>query len=205
MIPTHQTDQAARGTPSSIDPDLQMTLNAHAKWLRSEGGERANLEDADLEDADLEDANLEDADLRHANLRNADLRHANLRNADLRHADLRNADLRGANLLSANLRYADLRGADLRGANLRYATLRGADLRIAIGNGREIKSMQLDYTITWTKDALAIGCQQHSIADWLAMDYDTLRGLAPDVLSIHKFYTKYGDLIKTLITNEVKN
>ena len=72
-------------------------LQRHAKWLQNEeGGEKA-----DLRDADLRDANLRDADLRDANLWDADLRDANLRGADLRDADLWGADLRGADLWGA--------------------------------------------------------------------------------------------------------
>ena len=53
---------------------LKEILEKHNKWVHDEeGGERANL-------------------------RNADLCGANLRNADLRGANLRNADLCGANL-----------------------------------------------------------------------------------------------------------
>ena len=73
-------------------------LQRHAKWLKDEeGGEKADLWDADLRDADLRGANLRDADLRGANLRGANLRGANLWGADLRGANLRGADLRGAN------------------------------------------------------------------------------------------------------------
>ena len=89
------------------DTELKAIIYKHAKWARGEdGGERA-----DLRDADLRDANLCDADLR-----NADLRGANLCDADLRGADLRNANLRDANLCDADLRGADLCGANLRGA-----------------------------------------------------------------------------------------
>ena len=62
--------------------DIKLILEKHAKWLRGEdGGERANLRDADL---------------RGANLRNADLRGADLCDADLCNANLRDADLSGA-------------------------------------------------------------------------------------------------------------
>ena len=72
-------------------------LQRHAKWLKNEeGGEKANLRDADLWDADLRGANLRDADLRDADLRDADLWDANLRDANLRDANLRGANLRGA-------------------------------------------------------------------------------------------------------------
>ena len=63
--------------------DIKKILSEHLKWLKGEGGERANLSGA------------------------------NLRWADLSVADLRRADLRGADLSEANLSGADLRGADL--------------------------------------------------------------------------------------------
>ena len=72
-------------------------LQRHAKWLQNEeGGEKANLWDANLRDANLWDANLRDADLRGADLWGANLRGADLRGANLWGADLRDADLWGA-------------------------------------------------------------------------------------------------------------
>src|SRR5574343_389740 len=85
------------------------------------------------------------------------------KNGELKIFDsLVNADLTGADLTKADLRRADLRDADLRGADLR-----GADLRLAIGNKEEVRSMQIEkWDIVFTKDVLAIGCQQHSIEKW---------------------------------------
>ena len=89
--------------------ELQEILDKHKKWLNNEdGGEKANLRDANL---------------RGANLRGADLRGANLRGADLRGANLSYANLRDANLSYADLSYADLRDADLSYADLRCANL----------------------------------------------------------------------------------
>ena len=74
--------------------EIKKVLELHKKWLNNEqGGERANLREADLSGADLCWADLRGADLRGANLSGA-----NLRGADLRRADLREADLQGANL-----------------------------------------------------------------------------------------------------------
>nr|WP_251868226.1 pentapeptide repeat-containing protein [Enterococcus malodoratus] len=71
---------------------LNNILAKHKKWLYDEeGGERADLRDADLRDADLRRANLRDADLRDADLWRANLRGAYLWRADLRDADLRRA------------------------------------------------------------------------------------------------------------------
>lgn len=73
---------------------LQEILEKHKKWLNNEeGGERANLSEADLYKADLYKADLSEADLRGANLSEADLRGAVLHGADLREADLREANL----------------------------------------------------------------------------------------------------------------
>ena len=94
------------------DTELKAIIYKHAKWARGEdGGERANLRNADL---------------RGANLRDADLCNANLRDADLCGANLRGADLSGANLRDANLHSADLSDANLRDANLSDANLRDA-------------------------------------------------------------------------------
>ena len=83
-------------------------LKKHAKWIRGEeGGERANLQSADLRYADLQSANLQSADLRYANLQSADLQSANLQSADLQSANLQSADLRyakGASLAIARTR-----------------------------------------------------------------------------------------------------
>ena len=93
---------------------LQEIIKSHGRWLRNEeGGERANLRDANLSDANLSDANLSGANLRDANLSDAYLSGANLRDANLSGANLSDANLSGANLSGANLRGANLSGADL--------------------------------------------------------------------------------------------
>ena len=72
-----------------IIEELNKILEAHAKWRRGEeGGNRANLSDADLSDANLSDADLSGANLSRANLSGADLRGANLYGANLSDANL---------------------------------------------------------------------------------------------------------------------
>ncbi|EPR7326955.1 pentapeptide repeat-containing protein [Listeria innocua] len=97
--------------------ELDIILEKHGKWLRDEGGERA----------DLKGANLSNASLRHAFLRHAFLRHADLSGADLRYADLGNAFLSDADLSNADLSNADLKHADLSNADLSNASLRHAE------------------------------------------------------------------------------
>ena len=108
--------------------ELNKILESHKRWLRSEGGECANLHGADLRSA-----RLLWADLTGANLTEADLRQADLRRANLCRADLIGADLIGANLIGANLRLSNLCRANLIGANLREADLRYANFTEASG------------------------------------------------------------------------
>nr|DAD89435.1 MAG TPA: pentapeptide repeat protein [Myoviridae sp. ctxpQ22] len=71
------------------DEKLQEIIASHGKWLRNrEGGQRADLREADLGGADLRDAYLSGADLSGAYLGGADLSGADLSGADLRGADL---------------------------------------------------------------------------------------------------------------------
>ncbi|EAF6368128.1 pentapeptide repeat-containing protein [Listeria monocytogenes] len=90
--------------------ELDIILENHGKWLRNEGGEKADLSNADLKNTNL----------RGANLRLADISNANLSNANLSIADLSNANLSIADLSNANLYNANLRGTDLSDANLNW-------------------------------------------------------------------------------------
>ena len=86
--------------------EMKAILADHAKWLRGEGGARADLSRANLRSADLSSADLRSADLSSANLRYADLSYADLSSANLSYADLSSADLSSADLSSADLRSA---------------------------------------------------------------------------------------------------
>ncbi|TYU54139.1 pentapeptide repeat-containing protein [Listeria monocytogenes] len=143
--------------------ELDIILENHGKWLRNEGGKKADLSNADLKNTNL----------RLIKLNLADLRDADLGNADLSSADLRGADLRDANLRDASLRGADLSGTDLRGAYLSGTDLRGADLSSAnwqqVG-GLTVIAVQVDTSrrnnqITYIKelDIWITGCFQGTL------------------------------------------
>ena len=70
--------------------EIKAVLDAHARWLRGEGGKRADLRGADLRGANLWGAYLGGADLGGANLRGANLRGADLQDADLQDARMGN-------------------------------------------------------------------------------------------------------------------
>jgi len=101
----------------------------------------------------------------------------------------------GANLYRANLSGADLSGADLSGADLYRANLSGADLSCAdlygaSGVNNYVKCIQIDqYPITYTSDALQIGCERHLISEWA--DFDDHRIAEMDGKDALKFWRKY--------------
>jgi len=62
---------------------LKEILDQHQLWLDGKGGQRANLEDANLTGANLRDANLRGANLECANLKDANINGASLKRANL--------------------------------------------------------------------------------------------------------------------------
>jgi uncharacterized protein YjbI with pentapeptide repeats len=192
-------------------------LQQHAAWLRDGSGKRieavnanlrwanlsganlrwANLSGANLSRANLSRANLSRADLSDADLRWANLSRANLSDADLSRADLSDADLSRADLSGANLSRANLSRANLSRADLSDADLSDADLRGAIGNIREIKSAQFDqWTVAWSSDVLAIGCQQHAIEKWRTADPRWIDAMDSKASN---WWSRYGALVLQLI------
>jgi uncharacterized protein YjbI with pentapeptide repeats len=130
--------------------ELAKILEDHAKWLRGDGGSRADLSRAraDLSRADLSGADLSGADLSRADLSGAYLSGANLSRAYLSGANLYGAYLSGANLSRANLSRANLSranlyGAYLYGANLSRANLSRADLSRANLSGADLSGANL--------------------------------------------------------------
>jgi hypothetical protein len=119
---------------------IAVVLADHLKWLRNEGGQRADLRSAYLQGADLQRADLQRADLQGAYLQGAYLQGADLQRADLQGAYLQGAYLQGAYLQRAYLQRADLQGADLQGAYLQGAYLQGADLQGAYLQGAKINN-----------------------------------------------------------------
>ncbi len=61
--------------------ELKAILDDHSRWLRGDGGARANLRYADLSSANLSYANLSSADLSYADLSSANLSSADLSSA----------------------------------------------------------------------------------------------------------------------------
>jgi hypothetical protein len=149
--------------------NLKEIIEKHEKWLNNEpDGERASLKGVDLSYG-----------------------------VDLKGVDLSGADMRGADLSSVNLSDADLSGVNLSDVCMRDVDLSGACMRGCIGNGKEIKSLQIDrYPVAYNKDQLAIGCQQHEIVDWFNDEYVSRIDLDQEDLDL---WNKNKDFIKMLI------
>jgi hypothetical protein len=144
--------------------EIDKILANHKKWLNNEeGGIRANLSNANLEEINLKNANLMWANLEGANLSHAKLKGVDLSCANLMHTKLAYANLKDANLEKANLYDANLEGVNLTNANLSYVCLHRA-----IGNNKEVKSLQLGkyLIVILTGVMIYIGCEEHSIEEW---------------------------------------
>jgi hypothetical protein len=167
---------------------IKETLRLHKLWLDGDpSGVRANLRDANMQNANLQGANMRFANMRNADMRDADMRGANLRFSNMQNADMRDADMRGANLQGANMRFANMQGADMQNANMQNA----------VGNMREIKSMQIDtWAVTYTSDMLQIGCQRHSIELWRKSDP---RWIAAMDTKASAWWAKFGPIVLGLI------
>ena len=74
------------------------------------------------------------------------------------------------------------------GADLRHANLIGA-----IGNGREIKTINIDeWIIVFTEDTMAVGCKQFSINEWKNFDDEKISSLDSNALD---WWKKWKDFV----------
>ena len=104
--------------------DLKTILEKHKMWLNDEdGGERA-----DLRGASLQQVNLHGVDLSWAEMSMVDLSWANLSETVLSGTVLSGAKLSGANLSKAKLIGTDLHNTDMHRVDLNWAELNYADL-----------------------------------------------------------------------------
>jgi uncharacterized protein YjbI with pentapeptide repeats len=177
---------------NSISLTLKAAIKAKAD-LSDADLSRANLSDADLSDANLSRADLSDANLSDADLSRANLSDADLSDADLSHADLSDANLSDADLSRADLSDADLSRADLSDADLSHADLSDANLSDAIGNKKELRTMQIDtYSIAFTNSILQIGCKRFTHKEWGIFSDDEISKMDNGAL---EWWEKWKDFI----------
>ena len=111
--------------------ELEDILKKHKKWLNNQnGGERANLIDADLS---------------YLNFKKVDLRCAKMTSVNLTHADLTDTVLKNADLTDTNLAFANLKRANLKGTDLTNTTI--WDTIFSNAGGKSIISIQLNTSV----------------------------------------------------------
>ncbi|EKZ4851796.1 pentapeptide repeat-containing protein [Listeria monocytogenes] len=178
--------------------ELDIIFENHGKWLLNEGGERADLSNADLKNTNLRLAYLRGADLSNANLRGANLRFADLRGADLSNVNLSYANLSNADLNNANLSNANFRGVDLSDANLNWVNWQHVE-------GLTVICVQVDTTrknnqIAYIKelDIWITGCFQGTL-DELKASVEQTHG---DNEKLRKRYYRVIDFILNEVEEE---
>ena len=82
-------------------------------------------------------------------------------------------------------------------ANLWTANLSGANLRSTIGNQGQIITIQTDvWQIVYTSDVMQIGCQRHSINDWLVFSDDHISKMDSKAL---EFWKKWKPILVLIL------
>jgi uncharacterized protein YjbI with pentapeptide repeats len=196
---SRDSSEITENSPGSWLLELASILDQHRIWVETggEGGTKADLCGANLENADLTGVNLQGAFLQRANLRGADLSMANLRNASLVQADLCNANLLGAELRGANLMGATLYGVEglwlgrLGGANLYDAML--PETISSIDGSKTVweatRSARWFYFLMLTVCALCVVCVATTSDPRLILDGQTVAiSRLGNVLPINGFY-----------------
>ena len=95
-----------------------------------------------------------------------------------------------------------LSNSDLSNSNLSNSDLRGSNLSNIIGNGKEVKSLQIGiYLVSYHKDILNIGCQSHTLDKWIAFTDEEIdamdKGTSLDWWKLNK------DILVTLVKREI--
>ena len=131
-------------------------------------------------------------------LSHSNLSYSNLSNSNLSNSNLSYSDLSYSNLSNSNLSYSNLSNSNLRGSDLSNSDLRGV-----IGNGREIKSLQIGtYLVSYHKDILNIGCQSHTLDKWINFTDEEIdamnKGTSLDWWKLNK------DILVTLVKREIQ-
>ena len=158
----------------------------------------SDLRGSNLSESNLSDSNLIGSDLSYSNLIGSDLRDSNLSDSNLSYSNLSYSNLSYSNLIGSNLSYSNLSDSNLRGSDLSYS-----DLRCVIGNGREVKSLQIGtYLVSYHKDILNIGCQTHTLDKWINFTDEEIdamdKGTSLDWWKLNK------DILVTLVKREIQ-
>jgi len=148
----------------------------------------------------LRKASLCKANLLGAVFTAADLFHANLQEANLVCATLFNTSFIGANLHKANLECANASTADFSHSCLGGANIRDMSIRMVTGNSNVLKSIQTGkYSVIFSPDVMAIGCQQHPIKDWWGFSDKDIDKMARGAL---EWWKKWKPILKAMIEEE---
>ena len=167
---------------------IEAMLKSHKDFLEGkDGGKKADFSGANMAGIDLRHLNLtginfSGAIMRGVNFKGADLRGAQFISSDLRTVSFSRTCLRDTDFSDASLSNINFSNSVLIGANLANAKLANICLFNTTGNGKQIKTVQLDYIINYTADRLQIGCKNYSFDEWLhfrnskiaSMDYKAL-------------------------------
>ena len=145
------------------------------------------------------------AKFRNVNLHEVDfsrcmLAHLTITNSILTDAQLVESSYIAANFTDSNLQGANCNSSSFIGAILTGVNLTNVSLWNTIGNGEEIKSLQLEgWPIAYTAENLQIGCENHKINDWWEFSDCEISEMDDDDDDALEWWYKYKDHIRKTI------
>ena len=165
-----------------------------------------NLRGADFTDSILNYADLSDTNLRNTTFRDASLHGTYSVRADFTQSDLTGSNLSGSNLARAIFHNAKMKCCNLSNTNFTCAKLSNTDISKAIlwncrGDGSKIKTLLISnaYPISYTKDRLQIGCENHKIEDWWSFDHERIDAM--DEADATNFWKDNKSILQMIISN----
>lgn len=175
--------------PQLDQEEFDNVVRLHNMWLKREkGGIRA----------DFSYQNLAHLDFSERDLSGACFWSTNLNSINAFRTNFSGAHLMGAELEQANLAYANLSHANLTGASLKHTNLFRVKMMGTMGNGKEIKTIQIGgFPCAYTNKTIQFACQRHDIDVWVNITEAALEGMDPNAKT---YYAHYYDLIKELVT-----
>ena len=135
------------------------------------------------------DSVLENADFTYSRIKSSNLRTNWLHKAKFNHAEVKFSDFSGSKLSNAVLINTDLTMTNLTACDLNQANLDGVFITQTIGNGEEIKTIQIEglLKIVYTDEVMAIGGRQYPIKKWWNYtDEQIATHYVPDFLKVWK-------------------
>lgn len=179
-----------------------MTLESSKSFLKLdyEGFDFSNqkFDNLNIECCNFYSTNFSNVTIKNSDIRNSLFNYSRLSKLKLEKVKLKKCDFRGSELDNSSFSDCDLTGCNFWEASLLNIRLDNVYLMDTIGNGKEIKSLQIGtFTIVYTCNLLQVGCKIYPIDKWSTFTNRDLLEMGGREAA--KFWNYHGDEILNLV------